>query len=229
MNNLCVIFDLDGTLVDSEGLCNQAFLDLLPQLPQFGITLDELLVRFRGQKFALILEELEQILGAPLPTDFAPEYRDRVSRLFATSLQPMPGVRDMLEALRFPYCIASSGPMFKIRDALTVTGLLPFFKDRIFSAWEVGSWKPEPGLFLHAAREMGFAPSHCVVVEDSPVGVEAAYAADMWALQFLPDELPEGTSVLAHSHAMRFNDMRSLPTLLNQRAQLLHQEASLDS
>ncbi|HSD37334.1 MAG TPA: HAD-IA family hydrolase [Rhodocyclaceae bacterium] len=217
MNNLCVIFDLDGTLVDSEGLCNQAYLDLLPQLAQQGITLDQLLVRFRGRKFTLIIEELEQMLGAPLSADFGPQYRDHVSYLFSTSLQPMPGVPEMLVQMQVPYCIASSGPQFKIRDALTVTGLLPFFDGRIFSAYDVGSWKPDPGLFLHAAQAMGFAPSHCVVLEDSPVGVEAAQAAGMFALQYLP----AGHAVSAHPHATPFSDMRCLPDLLRQHANTL--------
>ncbi|MEC5385024.1 HAD-IA family hydrolase [Uliginosibacterium sp. H3] len=223
MSDLCVIFDLDGTLVDSEGLCNQAYLDLLPQLAGHGITLDELVLRFRGRKMALIVSELEQILGTTLHSDFVPEYRQHVAHLFSTCLQPMPGVPEMLAQLRSPFCIASSGPLAKIRDALTVTGLLHFFEGRIFSAYEVGSWKPDPGLFLHAAQAMGTEPGRCVVVEDSPVGVEAAQAAGMFALQYLP-----GTEE-AHPYATLFNDMSLLPTLLHQRVMHLHEGAGLES
>jgi beta-phosphoglucomutase-like phosphatase (HAD superfamily) len=56
LTGICVIFDLDGTLVDSEGLCNQAFLDLLPQLSD---AVESLIQRYRGKKLAPILADLE--------------------------------------------------------------------------------------------------------------------------------------------------------------------------
>jgi len=51
---------------------------------------------------------------------------------------------------------------------------LPNFENRIFSAYDIQRWKPDPELFLHAAREMGFAPHECAVVEDSMSGIKAA-------------------------------------------------------
>ena len=104
---------------------------------------------------------------------------------------------------------ASSGPPAKISHALALTGLAPYFGERIFSAYTVGSWKPEPGLFLHAAAAMSFAPEHCVVVEDSPVGLQAAAAAGMRALHYAPDET---TGVEAVNS--RFSHMSALPALL---------------
>lgn len=121
---VCVIFDLDGTLVDSEGLCNQVFLDLLPQLED---SLESLIRRFRGRQLASILLELTQQLGAPLPPNFEPCYRRHVAELFDTHLQPTPGTREMLASTRFPRCVASSGPPQKIEHALTVSGLTSFF------------------------------------------------------------------------------------------------------
>ncbi|MDF1811526.1 MAG: HAD hydrolase-like protein [Verrucomicrobiales bacterium] len=89
MNISCIIFDLDGTLVDSEGLCNQAFLDLLPEL---DCSLDEMITRYRGQKLALILADIEKRIGRKLPADFEKHYRARISELFDTELDPMPVV-----------------------------------------------------------------------------------------------------------------------------------------
>ena len=64
--------------------------------------------------------------------------------------------------------------------ALHKTGLFARFGDeRIFSSQDVGRGKPEPDLFLHAARQMGVPPERCAVVEDSPLGVQAAVAAGM--------------------------------------------------
>lgn len=55
----------------------------------------------------------------------------------------------------------------------------PFFSGRIFSSYEVGVWKPDPGLFLHAAGALGVRPSDCIVVEDSGPGIAAGLAAGM--------------------------------------------------
>ena len=180
----CVIFDLDGTLVDSEGICNQAFLDLLPEL---AYSLDELVERYRGKKLAPIIQDIERAIGRALPSEFEKDYRARVAELFDAELKPMPGVHQMLEALEYPYCVASSGPREKIRKALEVSSLESFFGERVFSSYEIGSWKPEPGLFLHACAAMGFSPESCAVVEDSPPGITAAIAAKMTPFRYLPD------------------------------------------
>ena len=74
MDIACVIFDLDGTLVDSEGLCNQAFLDLLPEL---DCSLQSMVARYRGQKLAPILTDIEQRISRKLPADFEQNYRAR--------------------------------------------------------------------------------------------------------------------------------------------------------
>lgn len=204
MPPLLVIFDLDGTLVDSETLCNQAFLDLLPALTEPVETVVE---RYRGKKLADILQDIASRIGAPLPDQFEKLYRQRVAELFESDLKPVHGAADMLAGLEHPFCIASSGPPAKIAHALALTGLAPYFGDRIFSAYVVGSWKPEPGLFLHAAAAMGFAPANCVVVEDSPVGLQAAAAAGMRALHYVP-HAPASTA------GNTFSSMSALPALL---------------
>lgn len=193
MHRLCVIFDLDGTLVDSESLCNQALLDLLPDLDE---PIDTLVARHRGRKLAQIFAEVQKRLQRQLPQDFETTYRARVSDLFSTALRPSPGAQVMLGSLKYPCCVASSGPLTKIKQALHVTGLERYFSNQVYSSYEVNSWKPDPGLFLHAAREMRFLPSECVVVEDSEVGIQAASHAGMMALHYSPHAPAGGSNQL---------------------------------
>jgi len=198
MSRQCAIFDLDGTLVDSEMLNNQAFVDLLPDLKE---NVAVLVARYRGRKLASILIDIEAQLARALPPDFERKYRERVAQLFAADLKPTPGTMEMLKGNVFPRCVASSAPRHKIGQALEVSGLASYFSDRTFSSYDIGSWKPEPTLFLHAAERMGYIPSQCVVVEDSDVGVEAALAAGMRVLFYAPNGAvadPRANRVVRH-------------------------------
>lgn len=212
MHRLLVIFELDGTLVDSEKLGARALQELLPGLND---TVDELVIRYRGWKLAEILRDIERRNALFLAEDFEPAYRHRSGELFASDLRPMEGVQAMLEELAQPCCIASSGPPAKIAQALALTGLAPYFGNRVLSAYLVGSWKPEPGLFLHAAKAMGYAPQRCVVVEDSTVGLDAAAAAGMRALHCMPDGDADGG-------AGRFSNMAELPGIIRDLEQRPH-------
>jgi len=202
----CIIFDLDGTLVDSEVLCNQAFLNLLPELDE---PVEALVRRYRGKKLAIILDDLEKRAGRKLADNFEQDYRQEVANLFSLELKATPGTHRMLDSLPYACCVASSGPMAKIRQALAVSGLAGYFGDRVFSSYDVGSWKPEPGLFLHAAEKMGFSPENCVVIEDSQVGIEAAIAAGMQPLLY-------GASGTQEQPYRTFNHMDNLIDILSE-------------
>lgn len=188
MSNILVIFDFDGTLVDSEKLCNQAFLDLLPEMTH---STDDLIEKYRGRKLSYIFEDLENEIGRKLPENFECQYRKRVENLFEEKLLPTDGAKDMLERLTYQYCIASSAPREKIVHGLQVSGLASYFPspEMLFSSYEVGNWKPSPGLFLHACVAMGRKPKQCVVIDDSQIGIEAAIAAEMQWLRYDPNSL----------------------------------------
>jgi HAD superfamily hydrolase (TIGR01509 family) len=197
-----IIFDCDGTLVDSEGLWHEV---LVAAVAEQGLALSvaESMEAFKGGKMADCVAELEARLGRPLPADFVPALRGRIDAVFRNRLRPFEGaialVRSLASSSR-SICVASSGPPEKIATSLALTGLLPFFTGRVFSSYDVGSWKPDPGLFLHAARALGVAPEHCAVVEDSLFGVQAGLAAGMTVFAFQPDgvdpRLPGEVTVL---------------------------------
>jgi len=176
-----VIFDCDGVLVDSEKLANNV---LAKMLNNYGhqVSGDESESRFRGMKLAKCLEILEHETGIELPDSFEIDLRQRMSSVFQDQLQPVAGARRLVESMRIPFCVASSGPRNKIEENLKTTNLYPHFVDKIFSAYELKSWKPDPGLFLSAARHFGVAPRDCIVIEDSYVGVSAGIAANMTVL-----------------------------------------------
>jgi HAD superfamily hydrolase (TIGR01509 family) len=179
----CLIFDLDGTLVDSEPLATQVFLDLLPKLDD---TVAGLMHRYTGMQFTPVVADLASRLGQALPDNFEAAYRERLMQLYDRSLVAMPGAAEVLAAMPNPKCVASNGPPSKMTHGLRVAGLTEFFGDRTFSAYQVRRWKPEPHLFLHAAHAMNYPPEMCLVVEDSDAGLQAACAAGMRAIQFAP-------------------------------------------
>jgi HAD superfamily hydrolase (TIGR01509 family) len=196
-----IIFDCDGTLVDSEVLGNEVLVESVAE-HGLAIPLPEALHLFRGRKLAECVAEIEQRLGRSLPQDFVTQFRSRMADAFRQRLQPVNGALELVKSLRQRFCVASSGPRAKIELSLSLTGLLPFFRNSIFSSYEVGVWKPDPGLFLHAARAMGVASENCVVVEDSLPGSQAGIAAGMHVFAFQPHEtdlrIPSNVDVIRH-------------------------------
>jgi HAD superfamily hydrolase (TIGR01509 family) len=178
-----VIFDCDGTLVDSESLGNEI---LVEYVREFGLDLSlaETLERFRGCKMADCVRDLEQELGTALPDEFTEIYRQRTFDQFAERLKPIDGALDVVKSVTLPKCVASSAPLSKIELSLRVTGLLPFFVGKLFSCYEIERWKPDPAVFLHAATVLETEPADCLVVEDSEVGIQAGVAAGMQVVAF---------------------------------------------
>jgi HAD superfamily hydrolase (TIGR01509 family) len=187
-----VIFDADGTLVDSEDLGLEV---LAEHARSIGVPLreDEDIGALRGKSMASNLELFATLLGRALPPDFEQQARARMADAFQRHLLPMPGAREVVERLSIPYCVATNGPRHKVELTLRITGLLHLFSDRIFSAYEVGSFKPAPGLFLAAAAALGVPPHRCAVVEDSEPGIVAGLAARMRVFAVRSDRpLPPG-------------------------------------
>lgn len=205
-----VIFDCDGVLVDSESVSARVLVGMAGEAG-VGFTEREALAFLRGRKVAVWLAELEALAGRGLGEGFVPEFRRRAAAAFERELVAVPHVATALDRIAAPFCTASSAPLDKIRLTLGLTGLLPRFEGRIYSAYEVGHWKPDPRLFLHAAADLGFTPQDCIVVEDSLVGVEAGIAAGMTVLAYANADDAAG---LAAAGATPFACMRDLPGLL---------------
>ncbi|KUM77916.1 MULTISPECIES: HAD family hydrolase [Streptomyces] len=177
-----VIFDNDGVLVDSEPISNR---HLAAYLTELGHTTsyEDSIRDYMGSAMHRIHELVLERSGERLPADFDDVFHARVFAAFERELEAVAGVAGVLEKLvadGVPYCVASSGSHARIRVGHRAAGLDRWFDDaRIFSSEDVGRGKPAPDLFLYAAERMGVEPGRCVVVEDSPLGVQAANAAGM--------------------------------------------------
>jgi HAD superfamily hydrolase (TIGR01509 family) len=178
-----VIFDCDGVLIDSEGLSKRELLKLLKRLG-VDITDSYFENHFLGHSFEHVTAKIYQDFEVTLPDTFRPEYQKALIAAFTAELQPTPGLRDMLDILAVPRCIATSSSPTRVGHAMKVTGLDRYFAPNIFTASQVKNGKPAPDLFLHAAKNMGVDAKHCLVIEDSPAGVQAAKAANMRVIRY---------------------------------------------
>lgn len=182
MSVKCVIFDCDGTLVDSEPLVNEVLVEMVRE-HGLQFDLDTSLKMFAGRRLDAGLAELEGLADYRFPNDFVPEFRARSAERLARDVRAMPHVDEVLEQLQLPRCVASSAPRAKTELNLSVTGLDRHF-EVLFSAYEINSWKPDPDLFLMAAAHCGFTPDECLVVEDSDHGIAAGRAAGMLVITY---------------------------------------------
>jgi HAD superfamily hydrolase (TIGR01509 family) len=212
-----VIFDCDGVLVDSEPISVAVLLELIAAAG--GRVSEEQAYRlFLGKSMASVRDMLRSDFGLTLTNLQLDVMRAELARRFRNDLKPMPGVVEALPRLGVPFCVASSGSLDRIRLTLGITGLLEMLEPHLYSATMVARGKPAPDLFLHAARDMGVDPAGCVVIEDSPAGIDAARQAGMRVFAFTGGS-HAGHAVLAAELSTRrpdgvFADMRLLPDLL---------------
>jgi HAD superfamily hydrolase (TIGR01509 family) len=206
-----VIFDCDGVLVDSEPIANRVFSRMLGELG-LPMDYDETVRTFVGRSAATCVQMVESRLGRPVPEGWVDAWRQRTFDAFSEELRPVEGVAEALDRIGAPFCVASSGEPAKMRFTLGMTGLLPRFEGRMFSAVEVPRGKPAPDLFLHAAGRMGAAPERCAVIEDSAVGVEAGAAAGMTVFGYAAMTAPDALRAAGAAHV--FTRMDALPELL---------------
>jgi HAD superfamily hydrolase (TIGR01509 family) len=209
-----IIFDCDGVLVDSEPITQRVFARMLQEL---GLSLrpEEMFEHFTGRSMSHCSEVIARMLQRPLPADFLEQYAERTTAVLHAELRAVPEIEmalDCIEAAGVQYCVASSGSHAKMRTTLTITGLLPRFDGKLFSATDVPRGKPAPDVFLHAAARLGVPPAECCVIEDTPAGVAAAVAAGMEVLGYCA-ATAEHRLVEAGADRV-FKSMSALPGLL---------------
>jgi len=175
-----IIFDCDGVLVDSERISNEVFAKVLNEACGFSLNLDDMFETFVGHSSKQCMEIIETMLGSKPPPDLEIRYKNEIGAALRESVVAVKGIEQALSEISIPYCVASSGSYEKMRTTLGKTNLLELFEGKLHSTSDVSREKPFPDIYIHASMKMGsFHPSKCLVIEDSPLGVEGGIAAGM--------------------------------------------------
>jgi beta-phosphoglucomutase family hydrolase len=178
-----VIFDWDGVVVDSSAHHERSW-EVLATKRGLPLPPDHFKRGF-GKKNNVIIPDLGWAAD-PTEVDALAHEKEEIYRAMVREkgIEPLPGVRELLAGLRekgIPCAIASSTERANLDLPLDLMGLRDFFQV-IVSGEEVLHGKPDPAVFLVAAKRLGIVPADCVVIEDALVGIEAAKRAGMAVL-----------------------------------------------
>jgi beta-phosphoglucomutase len=198
-----VLWDMDGTLVDSEEYHWLSWRDTM-QSEGITITHDQFLKTF-GQRNDSILPQWLHAGATPESIVRIGDSKEELYRnlVHQGRIQPLPGVMDWVHRLReqgWRQAVASSAPRKNIEVVLEALGLTGFF-DALVSAEDVTAGKPDPQVFQKGAERLEMPPSRCIVVEDAVPGVEAARRAGMRCIGVSQKGLLSAANVVVRSLA----------------------------
>ena len=212
---LGIVFDMDGVLIDSEPIvkqCGQIAAE------RYGAELSD---RLYNQLIGLPAKQVEQGLQTAFGADFPmQEFRIELERLWHEhvhnhGMPVKPGVESILSHLQdhtVPYAIATSTPHERAQLSLSKAGILEHF-DVIVGGDQVANGKPAPEIFLTAAERISTDASACIAIEDSAVGVNAAFNAGMHTIM-IPDQKQPDEATMQHVKEL-FDSMHdALPRIL---------------
>ena len=196
-----VIFDCDGTLVDSEPLARRAW---DRGLGPYGYAIDDAeYAGLLGLPYAQVHAFFaERVPGLADPDTFWTAYSDELFGLIDSDLEPFDDALATLRALQaqgLAVAVASSSPRSRLERTLHRAGLADTFAVTV-AGDEIEHGKPAPDMFLRAAERMGVDPGGCAVIEDSPTGVAAGLAAGMRTVAVA--RAPRDVPALAGAHVV---------------------------
>ena len=177
-----VIFDMDGTLFDTEQLVLRGWRALVEEGSAPAVLL-ELAPKWRGRNRSEIKKQIQAVLEPSRSADDLYQRRNEIMRGMLDRegvplKEGVPEIFPVLQQMGLRLALATASSVETVSDYMARTGYGCYF-ERIVTGSRVPNGKPAPDIFLLAAEELGLAPSECVVVEDSPNGVRAGIAAGM--------------------------------------------------
>jgi HAD superfamily hydrolase (TIGR01509 family) len=174
-----IIFDFDGVLIESEFEGNRHLAELLTSLGH-PTSVAEAIEHYTGLSGRDFVAAIEERIGRELPSEFHHATRALRDQSLQEGIAAVEGAIQFVQALppSLPKAVASSSSTRWVRAHLAHLGLTGTFEPHIYSGSEhVKRGKPEPDLYLHAARELGIAIERTVILEDSKVGARGALAS----------------------------------------------------
>lgn len=194
MNISTIIFDLDGTLIDTEKYFKVFWRQAAKEFGFYMTEEQALSLRSLGRPFAPAL--LKEWFGEAFDYTAVRDCRRKLmhEHLARVGLERRP---EALETLRwlsengYRIALATATPKERAEEQLKETGLLPYF-DEIVSATEVRLGKPAPDVYLKTLEVLGADPKECLAVEDSPNGVESATAVGIPTVMIPDQTQPDG-------------------------------------
>lgn len=179
-----VLFDNDGTIVDSEIIAARAMLKLLAE---HGLHLSErdYNMRFPGLRTRDIIIALQAEEGFKPPANFLQTVHEEHKDGFHRSLRAIRGMPTLFRNLKVPKSMVSNGSVLHVEKCLRKVRLFGALDGHIFSAEQVEKPKPSPDVYLFALEKLGLSPHETLVVEDSVTGVFAAKGAGIPVVGFL--------------------------------------------
>ncbi len=197
-----IIFDLDGVLVDTAKLHYKAWKQLADEI---AIPFDE--AANEGLKGVSRMDSLKILLGGRkhFPSEEMVELTERKNQYYLKYVETLsqkdllPGALDILAIVRYKGLkTALASASRNAKNIINRVGILSFF-DVVVDGNDIVNGKPDPELFLKTSEYLEIVPSHCVVIEDAAVGIQAAKRAGMYAIGIgKPEILEEADMVIRH-------------------------------
>lgn len=190
MDNVkAMIFDLDGTLIDTEKIYRKIWPEAMQSLGYDFGDKEYLLLRSLGKPYAP--QKFREWYGDDFDYDGARAVRKKLFDRYIAEhgIQRKEGAIELLTYLKnngIVRAVATATDPARCKEYMDMTGLTGYF-DKVISATMVDEGKPSPKVYLYAASELGLDPKDCVAVEDAPNGITSAYRAGMRVIM-VPDQ-----------------------------------------
>jgi len=197
-----VVFDLDGVLLDTEELWNEARRQLSGE--RGGRWRDDAQRAMMGMSSPEWSRYMHDVVGVPdPPEEISAEVVKRLEALYRERLPLVPGALEAVRRIgeRWPLAIASSSNRPLIDLFLELTGTGQLFRATV-SSEEVARGKPAPDVYLEAARRLGVSPATCAAIEDSENGIRSAAAAGMRVIAIPNHVFPPSDEVRSRAHVV---------------------------
>jgi HAD superfamily hydrolase (TIGR01509 family) len=209
-----VIFDCDGTLIDSEMLHATALRSVL-ETQGVHIPLEILQQRFTGVDNPTVFKTLDEENGFRFSADCEAQIQSATHELITRLAKPMPWGVEVVTALTelgFLLAVASNSTHRNVELMLKHAEMSNLFGKRIATGDQVEAPKPAPDVYVLAAKLSHAAPGDCVAIDDSPAGLAAARAAGMIAIGYNPPgSVFTSTDLLTAGASLVIRDLRVLP------------------